>query len=951
MKQITLNDQTAFLLYQEPNWASPVDCSFSIISDTERGLTGKEDRTPVSRSLRASMSFDITTHRESAAEFRNALKALGNSPVLCPFWPALDNYSASDKAGIASGYWLVYEPDWAQFEIYLNGESPAIIAPSASALKVPLLWGRFDEEPQPSAKTDELSPCSIDFIDNSPAEMALTVEPQEIGSLFPLLPNWAEEVKAGRASYEIVKDEIGFGRETADVFYDQDGARIIGQAVSAHNWTEIKKLLRFFYEQAGTVGKFWLPLAVSSCRLIAISPELPGTITVSGAYDAGFNGAYSLSGLSWTKAGGYSVYKDVIWYMTNGATTYTAPDNGLPTPPANFERVLEYPQTVTVSGTGTDADATLPYSAMYEERPNYFLIIPGSLVARDLFFDDGKWRYERSGVDYSERWENPSTDFLPPKTGWSAGNKGAPSPALEYSLIDYASVSFSPIVGNQITVDNPESIESESHIALISGTKASGFEITDITDNTVTVGSLGFDYNTIIVSGAGTPSSDGIYVWDKDNDYYIDLNTGNRIDPPGAAWLLYDDLLGEYTYESTNTQPSFWDSTGWVPIGLGHLPVPTFTPKEIFTGDLDRVYSPSNTTVSPMLLSRFNEDTLDMSFITDSLAVSDITCVEVPKEYIETDSGEQGTRAYLYEFTLDGFQPWRFTSFESPIEYDGDLYEPRPFQHSEITENINMERTELELTSRRFWDVSNPAKRNPLGYFLPLRLEAILRLKIFECSPDSEGVAGSVITVFTGQVASASFDGPLITAKCSGIAALFDKAIPNILMQPTCNYALYSPPCGLLAADWKMYSTVVAYVPNSFEILITSPTFVEASPSFPRPAISIFEHFFAGGKFEKGTGTELERRSIMDSVASGENIRITLRHPFETPPAYLSTIYLWPGCDGRRETCLAYKGTLPNQNLAGKFGNFARFGGFPFVPIGNPTVAKINKDFSEGGKK
>jgi len=79
------------------------------------------------------------------------------------------------------------------------------------------------------------------------------------------------------------------------------------------------------------------------------------------------------------------------------------------------------------------------------------------------------------------------------------------------------------------------------------------------------------DTNVVIVSGAGTPSSDGVYVWEGGN---FSDGAGNYIEP---GWFLYDEDLGDYTYTSTNNPASFWDSTGWHPIDGGALPVPTFT--------------------------------------------------------------------------------------------------------------------------------------------------------------------------------------------------------------------------------------------------------------------------------------------------------------------------------------------------------------------------------------
>jgi hypothetical protein len=65
---------------------------------------------------------------------------------------------------------------------------------------------------------------------------------------------------------------------------------------------------------------------------------LPDVIRIVCTADAAFSGDYSLNVDLWEKSGGYTIYKDTIWYMSDGTIIYTAPDNGLNTPPANFTR-------------------------------------------------------------------------------------------------------------------------------------------------------------------------------------------------------------------------------------------------------------------------------------------------------------------------------------------------------------------------------------------------------------------------------------------------------------------------------------------------------------------------------------------------------------------------------------------------------------------------------------
>ncbi len=717
MKQITVLSQPTFLLHYQPNWDSSFDCEFSIINDSDRGLTGREERVPLSTTLRTGLTFDLLLRRQQAAEFRAALKALGNTPVLCPFWPASSWYHADKTfyvgssgkyftaadgsfyisgetnavktARLSSGLMLCYEPDWSAFSVYAASGAPSF-TPSTVAVKVPLLWGRFSKPPVPEAVTDELLSATVEFVENSPVELAFTsaalafaAGPEAAGqvrNLFPLRPDWRDGIRFGEVSVDITTDEIGYGRQTADTFYPQSSARIAEQNFLCKSWADVHSLIRFFQDCAGTIKNFWLPSFIGDCRLNA--PATAGT------------------------------------------------------------------------------------------------------------------------------------DF--------------------------------------ITVDQSEGLGESSHLALINRT---GIE-----------------------------------------PHAIDaLDTGTNI------VLLADQLTSSF--------------------------------------------SPADTLVSPLLLARFGKASIKISFETDEIARASLRFIEVPEEYASIEGDESGAQvktAFLYRFTLSGFDPWLFTSHESAITHGADIYAPAHFDHGAIKENINLEKNELIISSRYFWHPSDVSLRNPLGYFLPFRLESPLQIEILECAPDADGDIGSADTLFSGQIITASFDGPKISAKCRSIGSIFDRQIPTILIQPTCNFALYSTACGINSDVWKMSATVVSY-DGAHSLIIGQPVFVDQQAV--RPDTVVFEHFFAGGKLEAGNGDSFTRRGILDSIANGENIKLSIRHPIETAP---EAVFLWPGCDGRRETCLAYHA---DDNPDGKFNNFTRFGGFPFSPAGNPTLTKLNRDYENSGKK
>jgi len=714
MKQLTVRNESVFLLHFTPNWAAPVKAVFRILSDSERGLTGREERVPLSSALRTELSFNLLLHRENASEFRAALRELGNTPVLCPFWPAAAGFhdektfyvsgneplvaadgsfyvsaeTAETKTSrLSSGLMLCYEPDGSELEVYDAALAPTF-EPSAQAVKVPLLWGRFKKQPRPSPITDEISKIKISFVENSPVELALTAAaleftagPEAAGQtrpIFPMRPNWAAGLRFGESIVDIETDKIGYGRETADAYYPQTGSRTASQQFLCPNWADIHTLIRFFSDSVGTVQNFWLPAFVGDCRL-------------------------------------------------------TAP---------------------AASGSAT------------------------------------------------------------------------------------------------LQIDNADGLGAASHLALISP---------------------------------------------------------NTVEPHGV------DAIGADSVDLTEP-----------------------TAAEFGT---------HQTLVSPLLLTRFVKPYLKVTFMTDEIARATVNFVEVPEEYEELegdDAGPQAETAWLYRFSLSGYDDWLFTSHERPIAHGADVYAPRHFDHGNTRESINLEKNKLTLTSRYFWHDSSVGLRNPLGYFLPFRLESPLYISIMECHPDENGDIASAATIFSGQVEDAAFNGPMIKAKCRNIGAIFTRQIPTMLIQPTCNYSPYGSACGLVSNDWKMSATVVSY-DGAHELIIGQPTF--SDPEAPRPPTSVFDHFFAGGKLEAGNGNTFARRGILDSVTHGDNIKLTIRHPLEAAPA---GIFIWAGCDGRRETCGLFHA---DDNPDGKFDNLPRFGGFPFIPSGNPTLAKVTRDNSNDGKK
>jgi hypothetical protein len=197
----------------------------------------------------------------------------------------------------------------------------------------------------------------------------------------------------------------------------------------------------------------------------------------------------------------------------------------------------------------------------------------------------------------------------------------------------------------------------------------------------------------------------------------------------------------------------------------------------------------------------------------------------------------------------------------------------------------------------------------------------------------------NVMPLWSGEITSVSFDGPFIRAVAKGRYALFDQPLPGLVIQPQCNHTLFDGRCGLSQSAWTFTAAVASASGHS----VTLDTWARTGGL---PTGWGFAQYFALGYVERASG---ERLPILSSTALASGaITLTLdRAPAATPTA-AEAVSVIPGCDGRRESCQPYHAT---DNPAGKFGNYARFGGFPFVPAKNPAFTPPKRTASTAGKK
>lgn len=352
------------------------------------------------------------------------------------------------------------------------------------------------------------------------------------------------------------------------------------------------------------------------------------------------------------------------------------------------------------------------------------------------------------------------------------------------------------------------------------------------------------------------------------------------------------------------------------------------------------------TLVSLAVLARHTGDEIDIRFESDSVAQSRVAWREVPDEYIIADTGASpaeargttiGARsitAWLYQITVDragATTVYRRTSYERDLTASSQTWTAVPISHGEIRRTIALDRDELSLEGRaESW----------IHEFLPGRLTARVLLDVFEC--DVSGSAGSnVVQRWSGEISRVSFVGPEFRAQCVGPYALFDRPMPRLVVQPGCNHAVFDSLCGLSRAAWTFTAAVNASVTSAQVVLKTW-----ARPG-GLPTGWGYAGYFAFGYLERTLASITDRWMILNSTAvSGGLVTLSLdRAAAWTVDQAVSVV---PGCDGRPETCQAYHAT---NNPTGKFDNWVRFGGFPFVPTSNPSFSPPKRTNSSHGKK
>jgi hypothetical protein len=191
---------------------------------------------------------------------------------------------------------------------------------------------------------------------------------------------------------------------------------------------------------------------------------------------------------------------------------------------------------------------------------------------------------------------------------------------------------------------------------------------------------------------------------------------------------------------------------------------------------------------------------------------------------------------------------------------------------------------------------------------------------------------GTAVRLFRGEVAEVGRNGPVFTASCKSTLAFDTSRVPSFMIQTFCNYALYDAnTCGVPEATYRLEGEVAA-----LDAAAATLDF-ECADLAGKPA-----SWLVRGYITITVDGETETRYVRSaSVLSATRHRLSLNIP-TTLAVVAADVLALPGCN---------KSFTSTAGCA-RFANQDRFGGHPFLPSYNPSVAAIKpKTASGAGKK
>jgi hypothetical protein len=263
MIQTVFNSQTVFVIDDAWDGTSALQADFSVVRDSQAGLTKREARRPYSATLLVSkLRYTATVCDAALRRLQGSLRALNTQPVIVPLWPVISRWADRAAVPVSGGLKIVWKEDWSQFEIFTDTEPSW---PDDEDFVAPALQG-FIMPTEPVMRNPDAASWSVEFTESSPAAFSLQPPatvfapgPQPTGYnsaplLLPFQPDFTSVTE--EISVEVKRAAIGFPRDQAQTFYPQPPARSQKSSYTL-NGSQLGSLLRFFQDVAAPGAVFW----------------------------------------------------------------------------------------------------------------------------------------------------------------------------------------------------------------------------------------------------------------------------------------------------------------------------------------------------------------------------------------------------------------------------------------------------------------------------------------------------------------------------------------------------------------------------------------------------------------------------------------------------------------------------------------------------------------------
>ncbi|HWD20521.1 MAG TPA: phage BR0599 family protein [Verrucomicrobiae bacterium] len=324
---------------------------------------------------------------------------------------------------------------------------------------------------------------------------------------------------------------------------------------------------------------------------------------------------------------------------------------------------------------------------------------------------------------------------------------------------------------------------------------------------------------------------------------------------------------------------------------------------------------------------RLADDVEKGQFLAEGSQTRAFKVIELPLEYTLAETGQRKIFLYSISASSPVNQVWRFTNFAAAVISQNAQYAPFPMMHKSLRRGMALDGETLEIDAR--YDAGHP-----FSMFLPVPFARPVLITVSEIDytdPDTQTVA------FAGRILRVSDQGERVTAQCESFAYLLQNKIPGPMIGPDCPYHVYEPTtCKALRAKFETTATIA-----SIDSSALPPTVAVTLdyPDVPQFNQWIQDDWFQEGWLETGLGVGYELRVITGSEYDADSGRLTLTLNVELVRAVVGqALTLVAGCDGQASTCLR------------KFNNYVNFGGFPGVPVVNPSLATFAANQAQGGK-